>query len=205
MLDLVVLVADADQRESLRTLLGERAVDLGIRRPTFEILKHPQRDPGCYHGAPALLRIYLRSARHALVILDRDGSGRETQRAADIEQDLEQRLDANGWAGRAAAVVLDPELEAWVWSGAPQLPRVLGWPDQGPVLRAWLDDSKHWPRAHAKPEHPKETLLHTLRRTRKRHSAALYSGLAASVDFSGCLDSAFVKLMATLQKWFPAP
>ena len=41
-LDLVALVADADQREVLKQLLAMRTESLGIRKTHHEILKHPQ-------------------------------------------------------------------------------------------------------------------------------------------------------------------
>ncbi len=202
LLDLVVLVADADQHELFRALLETRGRELGLRALSFEILKHPQRDPGCFHGAPDVLRVYTRTTRHALVALDREGSGRDKHTAQAIGGNVEERLAANGWGDRAAAVVLDPEIEAWIWSGAPQLPGLLGWPDGGGSLWNWLDDTGRWPRAHAKPARPKETLLATLRHTGRRHSAALYGELAQRVDFRSCKDEAFGKLKLTLRQWF---
>lgn len=202
LLDLVVLVADADQRELFRAFLETRGRDLGLRALSFEILKHPQRDPGCFHGAPDLLRVYARGARHALVALDREGSGREAHAAQAIRGDVEKRLAANGWGDRAAVVVLDPELETWIWSTAAQLPGVLGWPDGGRSLWDWLDNEGHWPRGQVKPARPKETLLATLRHTGRRHSAALYGELAQRVDFAGCTDEAFLELRRKLCQWF---
>jgi hypothetical protein len=44
-----------------------------------------------------------------------------------MENDLEARLSQSGWpSGCCAAIVIDPELELWVWSRSPHVPAVLG-------------------------------------------------------------------------------
>jgi hypothetical protein len=41
-----------------------------------------------------------------------------------------------------------------------------------------------------------------LRITRKKRSSSLYMQLAEQVDFSGCVDPAFIKLRDILKLWF---
>jgi hypothetical protein len=84
-LDLVALVADADAEWTLRTLLAKRAPALDIRPVEFRVIRHPDRDPGVCLRSAGLLRPYLRTATYALVMLDREGCGRETSSGDAIE------------------------------------------------------------------------------------------------------------------------
>jgi hypothetical protein len=90
-------------------------VALGIRPVAFDVYPHPERDPGCRLKAHEFLRVALASHEHALVLFDRAGCGKEGVGRAALEREVEERLAASGWSARAAAIVMDPELEAWVW------------------------------------------------------------------------------------------
>jgi hypothetical protein len=131
-MNLIAVVADADAEWTLRTLLGERQAALSIRPIKSQVVRDPGRDAGVFRQAPDLLRLYLNQADYALVMLDREGSGVEACLSAEeMEDNIEDRLMRNGWrtsAGeqRAAAIVLDPELEIWVWSQSPHVACVLG-------------------------------------------------------------------------------
>lgn len=203
-LDLVVLVADLDQHEALSALLSSRTQSLGIRPLTYQILKHPHRDPGCFHGAAAALQPYERRAAHALVVLDREGSGQENRTRGDIEADLERRLAAAGWADRARVVVIEPEVEAWVWSDSPQVDEVLGWDDRQPTLRDWLAQNRLWPSGQAKPGAPKDALRRALREVDVRPSGALFRQLGERVGLDRCQDASLARLREILVEWFGA-
>lgn len=119
-------------------------------------MSYPQKDPGCYHRDPEVLQPLQSNARHALVLLDREGSGQEMRPASEIEDDLTSRLAQSGWTSRAAAFVPDPELEAWVWADSAQVDSTLGWAGHVPSLRSWLRGHGFWPEGAAKPERPKK-------------------------------------------------
>jgi hypothetical protein len=120
----------------------------------------------------------------------------------ELERQSESQLARNGREGRAAAIVLDPELEVWVWSDSPLVDRILGWTGQSPRLRQWLVDEAFLSPDGRKPVRPKEALEHALRHVRKQASAALFRQLAQSVRFRGCTDRAFRKLQMQLVAWF---
>lgn len=203
MKDLIVLVADADTEQVIKTLLNIRCRSLHIRPINFEVVRHPNRDAGVYRGAPELLRAYARTASYALVLLDREGSGGERRyTASEMEQDLEQRLRTNGWVkpdgnSRCAVIVLDPELETWVWSGSPHVAAVLGLDEA--TLGQVLEGFERHP--NGKPRRPKEALQAALRRSGRPFSAAIFAELARRVSLQGN-ERAFDKFRATLQKWF---
>lgn len=204
-MDLVCLVADSNIEQTLRPLLDERSPALGIMPPSYRLYVHPEHDPGCYHHAPDFLRAFQAQARYALVLFDREGCGQESRSREEIEEDLEQRLRKSGWEGRATALVIDPELENWVWSDSPHVAAALGWADRSPDLRSWLEAKALLETDAVKPARPKEAMEEALRTVRKPRSSAIYRQLARQVSLVRCSDPAFAKLKATLVRWLGDP
>lgn len=202
-LDLVVLVPGADERETLDELLSHRQASLGIRSISHRLVKHLQRDSGCFHTGPQILQPFQRIAHHALVVFDHEGSGQEARSAQQVTDDVERRLSLSGWGDRAAAVVIEPELEVWVWSDSPEVDRVLGWRDPSRRLRPWLAEQGLWSAEVAKPRRPKESLERALHTVRVRRSAAIYRQIARRVGLERCQDPAFLRLRNVLHGWFP--
>jgi hypothetical protein len=202
-LDLVVLVADADTESVIHTLLEKRWAALNIRKIKFQIIRDTGRDPGVYKQADSILKAFLRSTRHTLVMLDRAGSGQEHKLSAQqMEDDLETRLSQSGWqSDRCAAIVIDPELELWVWSRSPHVPAVLGMNRDSlqQVLAAFKLS------ANGKPLDPKSALEVALRQSKRPLSSAIFKELASrvSLDPKNANERAFNKLRLTLQQWFP--
>ena len=200
--DLVVLVADKNMMFALRGILN-RHKPLKIRAITSTIIPNNRHDPGCRNNPQDILRSYFRTHRHALVVLDHQGCGGEHLIREKIETDIETLLSKNGWGDRAAAVVISPELEAWVWSDSPAVDEKLGWKDRSPKLRDWLrKNTDYWATGDAKPSRPKEAVEYALREVIKPRSSSIYMELAKSVSWKNCSDPAFAKLVQTLQKWF---
>lgn len=200
-LDLVCLVADRDMHQTMEGLLTRRE-SLGIRPIRHELPVHPLRDPGCLKGAPDFLRIFLRRAAHALVIFDHEGGGREATARHELEAELEARLRQEGWEERAAAVIIAPELESWIWSDSPEVSPALGWTGRPLDLHAWLRQQGFLEERQIKPARPKEALEATLRTVRRPRSSALYRKLASKVGLGRCTDPAFAKLKQVLRCWF---
>lgn len=201
--DLVALVADKNIESALCGLLA-RPEALGIRPVTYAVFVHPEHDPACLRKAAPFLRASASSYRHALVILDREGCGREHCSREELESEIERSVAPTGWSDRVAAVAIDPELENWVWSDSPEVDRALGWGDQLEDVRHWLR-GRHFAIARGKPDRPKEALQAVLRQVRKPRSSALFAQLAERVSFDRCEDPAFAKLRAVLATWFSAP
>ena len=201
--DLVVLAADKNIHYALRGLLG-RPRALGIRRIEAEFLVHPRRDPGCARDAHQLLQPLARRYRQALVVFDLEGSGREAEGREALEGQVRVRLAASGWQDRAEVVVIEPELEAWVFSPSPHVGTCLGWREAMGPLRRWLERQDLWADDRLKPERPREALERALRAVGRPRSSALYECLARRVGLKGCSDVAFRKLAETLRAWFPA-
>ena len=201
-LDLIVLAADKHIATSVKTLLCRRRIDLGIRAVSFDVRSHPESDPGCRTKAVDFLRSFIRGYRHALVVFDHQGCGSKDP-PREIQRKLESSLGRNGWEKRSKAIVIAPELEAWVWSPSGEVAQVLGWDRSFELLRKRLEKRSLWPVRCSKPADPKEAMKQVLRWNRKVHSSALFRDLAASIEFDGCQDPAFNELRQTLQAWFP--
>ena len=117
---------------------------------------------------------------------------------------MEARLAQNGWAGRSAAVVIDPELENWIWADSRKIDDILGWHGRQPSLREWLHSMGYLAEGQAKPADPKKCLEEALLRVRQKPSSVLFKQVAEQVSLARCTDPAFLKLVATLRAWFPA-
>lgn len=199
---LVALAADRDIEETLAKLFA-RPEALGVAPFTYEIQRHPRRDPGCRVEAADFLRPFGSRFSHALVVFDRHGCGDPSPRE-DIEAHVESELRRSGWEHRGKAVVIDPELEAWVWSNSPAVLSALRW-TQGPqALRSWLAAQQLWNPGSAKPHDPKTAMVRCLQETRRRRSARIFGEIAADTSLEGCRDPAFGKIRTVLREWYPA-
>lgn len=199
--DLVMLCADADIEYALRGLVT-RPEDLGIRPVSVTYYRHMHHDPGCFLDSHNFLRPSLRSHARALVVFDREGCGRDDLDRSQIESLVEQHLARNGWGDRAAAIVVDPELERWAWADSSEVDRVLGWSRQAPGLRQWLRQEGHLAPNLLKPDRPKEALRAALRLVGKPPSSSLFEQLARTLPLSRCQDLAFTRLLIVLRNWF---
>ena len=197
-----MLVADQDMAETLKAVL-DRPKSLGIRPIQYDVARHLQRDAGCCRDASRRLRPYPEQYRKAIVVFDKHGCGREDAPREQIQQDVEQELESNGWDGdRAKAVVIEPELEAWVWTGSSHAARVLGWQRGYDDLKGWLVARELWLEGDAKPTDPKAAVKAVLRETNRAHSAALFGDLAKRMTWRGCQCPAFAELRGVLKRWF---
>ena len=201
MKDLVALVADKHIGTTLRVLLERRRRSLNLRPISFDVFPHEDSDPGVLRGAPEFLRRFLQTHRYALAVLDVEFSGSPGPRQR-LEGEIQQRLDGRGWQGRSRVIAIDPELEAWVWSDSPHVPRILGLAQN--EIRDIADEHDWWAQGAPKPIRPKELMSVVLRRARKVRSAAIYAQLAQRVSVQRCKDAAFAGLRDTLREWFGA-
>jgi len=179
-----------------------RCHSLRIRPPSFDLFKHPHRDPGCFRTSHDFLRQFVNRYTYALVLFDRERCGQEQKTRDGLEQEVERLLNQSGWGDRASVIVLDPELEMWVWSDSPHVATVLGWAGKHPDLMTWLISKGMFDLQRSKPDRPKEAMELVLREVRKPRSSAIFLQLAESVSLDRCVDPAFLKLKEKLKLWF---
>ena len=117
----------------------------------------------------------------------------------------EHRLNGNGWQGRAAAAVIEPELEVLLWQDNTNVERALRHRrDTGLSLRRFLAQDGRWPPGEAKPLAPKEVIQALIRANRAGPPMVVYSQIARAVSTAGCVDPAFNRVRDMLRAWFPA-
>lgn len=210
--DLFVALPDLDAENVVKTLLTERQEALDIvlefcpaNCPSGDLLRYNRRDSGCARDAVNILRPVQQSHRHALLLFDHHGSGKEDRAAELLEEEIEEELFRNGWDKNAvAAVVLEPELEAWVWSGSVHVPKILGWGNDSEGLRSFLKQTDFWRTDREKPDQPKEAMEAALHhKGQPGGRASLFQELAKIVSVKHCSDRSFNKFTRVLQEWFP--
>ncbi|MBI1849324.1 MAG: hypothetical protein HYR85_03165 [Planctomycetes bacterium] len=199
--DLVVLVADKDIEQSLRGLF-DRPPALKISPIRPEILTHPNRDSGRYHTGHEILAAYASHSKHGLIVFDRAWEGAPSKDRRVLEQDVEAKLSA-AWSDRARCIVIEPEVENWVWSDSPNIDVALGWQGREPKLRTWLGQQNLWPTGQSKPPDPKKAFEKALREVNLPPSSSVFRKIADTVSFTRCKDESFREVVSTLRKWFP--
>jgi len=203
--NLVILAADGTMVAVLRSFF-ERQFHHALEcatfdfDPTSDIFNNPlEKDGGVHRRCHEILRPYLKSHRYALVILDQQFGG---ERPADeVREEIEQLLNANGWDGRSAAIVIDPELEVLLWQDNINVERALL--HRGEPLRQILAQDGSWPDGMAKPSAPKELLQTLIRKNRAGAPISVYSQIASTVSTAACVDPAFHRIRGKLRTWFP--
>ena len=201
MKDLFLLVADKNARFTLEGALN-RPKSLGIRPITFDVRVHSGRDGGARTSGPEIIGLEHRRFHHAMLVFDFEGSGTDSPNAVELEQDLDRRL-ALQWQERAKAIVIDPEVDAWIWAADSVIEPEIGWP-AGSGLRPWLREQGYAFDAREKPIRPKEALEAALSRIKLPRSSAIYRRIADRASMRRCTDPAFHRFRLALASWFPA-
>lgn len=200
--DLIILVPDIDMEYSINALLMRHS-ELGCPPINSDIHRHIHRDAGCCLECHNYLRPLSSGYRYALVVFDHEGCGRERTKREKLEANIEHTLQVNGWRDNCAAIIICPELEAWVWGNTRIVDEVLGWHQRRPPLRRWLQSkTAYWTKGLPKPDRPKEAMESALFEARKQKSPSLYEDLAARVPIDRCEDPSFRKLKRVLNNWF---
>jgi hypothetical protein len=199
--DLAILVADKNIEYFFLGLLG-RYQSLEIRTIQFDIFRHPNRDPGCYLDAPDFLKMLQNQYKYALVVFDYQGCGKEHELTSlEIENEINERLFRTGWNNHARAIVIDPELENWIWHRSTHIADLLNW-ENVDSLWTWLLRKGYINLGQQKPNLPKEALVACLMEKRIRRSSTLYQDFISRVSLRDCSDRSFTNLKMVLKEWF---
>lgn len=129
--------------------------------------------------------------------------GAPSRSALALEEDVRVRLRAAGLGERAEVVIIDPELEAWVWSDSLHVEESLGWSGATPALRDWLRAEGRWEDGASKPRDPKEAMEAALMAAGIARSTSIYARLASKDCLTRCTDPALQRLLDRLRSWFP--
>jgi hypothetical protein len=175
--DLLVLTPDKNAQFFVDGVLSQSGA-LGLREPERKLDTHPLRDAGCL-DADELLESQAGRYAHAIVVANRELSGRRELHRIDAEAALETKLSRTGWGSRARAIVVDPGVGRWM------LEHQLG--------GRWSPETT-----------AEEAVERVLRRQRIPRSPALYRALGERMVREGEPDPAWQRLLSTLRDWFGA-
>lgn len=198
MKDLVLVVADKDAQYALKGAL-DRPEALGIRNISFDFRMHPGRDGGVRKTGVQMLAVERARFSHGLLLFDYEGSGSE-QPAAVLESELDGEIRTS-WGDRGKAIVITPEVDAWIWGSNNALEEAIGWKESQRV-RDYLQSQGYSLDSHSKPLRPKEAFDSVLVKIRTPHSSALYEKVARKLSIRRCVDPSFKRLLNQLQLWF---
>jgi len=200
--DLVILVADNNMKSALQGILSQYE-SIGSRRISYDIYVHIYHDPGCLRDSHNFLRPFINRYQFAIVMFDRIGCGKEENSREEIEEIVETNLSRNGWADRSIAVVLNPELEVWVWSRACIVEEILGWQNREQTVSDWLTSKSFIRDGEFSPRSPKEAMEAVLKTVRKPRSSSIYQQLAQTANLDDCDEPSYNKLSTFLRNRFP--
>lgn len=123
--------------------------------------------------------------------------------ATAIKEHITRQIQTTEWENDAfQVIVIDPELENWIWQLNDHVARGLGF-DNMLALMEDSDFKRAWPKDASKPNQPKEILETLLRKRRIPRSSAIYKKITSQVSVKHCQDSSFHELSAALRIWFP--
>jgi hypothetical protein len=205
---LYILVADLQCAATIRGLFGrDRFYDtLGCGpfefNPDSDLGVEPTNDPGVWKKAHVILRPRQSTHEHAIVILDKQWEGSPPLEI--IEQDISQNVEATGWAaGDFEVVVIDPELENWIWQDNVNVEAAFGH-TRPPSLRERLNNAGLWPSENRKPPDPKKAVETANQWYGFGPASPVFKEIASTVSVRRCMDQGFRKMRDALQEWFPA-
>lgn len=202
--DVAFLLADSAMQQLLEGFFGRAQFHRSLSCGWFDfdrradVVVAPTKDPGVYGTARELLRPYEHSHHHAVVMLDAAWDG--SPGAEKIHKQITEAL-TGVWAD-FAVIVLDPEIEVWLWQRNANVDRALKHRGDAP---AWelLERHGHWPAEQPKPPGPKEAKEFLRRSYRADISNAVFRRAAAAMSVRYCVDPAFIELRDALARWFP--
>jgi hypothetical protein len=209
MRDCMFYVADQNMAETFKGFLTRPQFHLSLSCSPFEFdplydlaRAEGKTDGGLWRHAGSLCKGYLHTHRRLVICLDRDFGGSPGQ--VQIRTDIETQLLNVGWdATNFKVLVIDPELEQWIWQNNVHVESALNHKG-GQSLREMLAASGDWPTGNAKPIDPKKVLERIVTQNlRGNRSSTLYSKISSRVSVGGCQDVEFIALKQQLQTWFP--
>lgn len=206
MKDLLVYTADADAQAVIQAIL-KRHQSLGIHEVDAEVKRHPLRDSGIIQSGAELVRMEKGHYGKVLLMWDYHGSGRERRQTVEQSRaEIQDKLDTYTWKGKSTTVILDPELEEWLWHNLPSIATHLRWsvPKLEQAIENFILSSGH-SRDVIFQDYPKELFEFVMRNEAKRTiSPRDFEQIAQRASLRDWETSpSFRTLSKILKTWFP--
>lgn len=199
MTDLLVLCADKRMKAVVEAILG-RPQALGIRAITFDVLTPgTHKDGGARQHGPSILAVQRNEYEHAVLMFDHHGCGDKRPAHAIRDELLLQMRPV--WQDSGAIIIIEPELEAWLFRGHMHFREVVK--AGTPGLLTWLHETNAMDHG-GKPDDPKAAIEGYLEAFRVPPSSANYRLVAsrASLRPETCQSRSYGELVVSLRQWF---
>lgn len=209
------LVADKAMKAVFETFFNRNGAfaRLGTREFTYDLIQTPgETDPDLYQRPDEVLADQLVTPEtHPRVVVTLDQQFHTGFPAKHIRDTARERLKTAGWErAQIHVVVIEPELESWMWhdaDGPMQVVEAAFRYDRahrgGLPLREKLAQQNFWPANQAKPKDPKAAFDWARAGYRKASRRDIFCEIVERVGISHCQDGAFQELRAVLAAWFP--
>jgi hypothetical protein len=202
MKDLLLLTADKDAEFTLKSLINKIIIVENINQISFDIITHPQRDPGVAKQTIEYIRPYITDYRFVIILYDHEGSGKESIEKAELESSMENDLANNGWREKNTCILFEPELESWLWVNKQHLHSLVDWQNDQDIYQ-WINKNGFDSINNSnKPTRPKEAFEAVLKHQKIPRSSSLYSKLAETASYQNCIDDSFDKFIKKIREWF---
>ena len=182
MKDLIVIVADGTMQKVIEELLKRMPISSGTKNFSFDVISNIGNDAGCYNDSHEILRNFITQYNYAMVIFDKEGSGVEEKSREEIESETHLLLNRNGWESRNTVIVIDPELENWIWQNSPHVEQAFGW-NSPESLYLWCHNNGIIAHGEQKPFRPKESLHRILKETKTPFSSSIHKKIASKISY----------------------
>jgi hypothetical protein len=170
----------------------------------FRVPRHT--DGGVWKHAGANLRPFRDKYRFAVIVIDADFDPHPGP--AVLLSDISTDMMTEGWEReRFAVIVIQPELEAWLWAPNLNVARAFGHEDFG-ALRRQLEQEQLWDSGDPKPKNLKHATARAAKLGKKQTGGPIFMSVFGAISMracQSCVEPGFVALRAALQNWFPAP
>ena len=199
MKNLLILCADPSIKVTVETLLAKRKKSLNISDISYELKVHDDRDTGVLNEGLELTRKYRNQFHKFILIFDYDGCGSSESPEEIRERLLNQGRSLGFSEDNLELIIINPELEIWVWKNIIHLAKMVGWTES--QLRDWL--KSNYGIENKKPEKPQAVYRKLLWHRQKPKSADNFRYLAEKISLRNCQEQGFKLFSETLRKWFP--
>jgi len=211
--DVVFHLADGNMEAGFRAFFARDDWHhaLGCRRFTIDpdserdiFRKGGQTDGGLWKHAHTNLTPFRALYDHAVIILDADFDPHPGAKV--LCKDIAKGMTSAGWAPDSfCVVVIDPELEAWLWAPNQNVALAFGF-DSIEELRTPLEQENLWEAGKPKPGDLKAARDRAAKLGGKKTGGPLFKGVFGGISsraLGKCVEPGFKTMRKALQTWFP--
>ncbi len=213
MRDIVFHLADRHMEEGLRAFFSRQDWHHVLKCRRFEVDPMSnsdfyrvagETDGGLWKHAHKNLHIFKEQYRHAVIMLDAEFDPQPGPNV--LRADIGKAMLASGWdEDRFGVVVIEPELEAWLWAPNHNVARAFGHANFE-ELRTFLESEGLWDPGAPKPHSLKAARDRAARRGGKRTGGPIFRSVFEHISrraLDACVEHGLKTLRMMLGTWFP--